>query len=95
MKRYRNEQGHLTVSINELFRLTAAEAREYYQHGAMYAHQGRVYALNRYTDRDAHGEAVEMAVFESADGYRVFTDPDHLGSVLPDVASDGLEFTRI
>lgn len=95
MKRYRDEQGRLTISIDELFQLTAAEARDYFQHGASYAHQGRIYTLKRYTDRDARGEAVEMALFESADGFRIFTDPDHLGSFLPGVASDGHEFTRI
>lgn len=69
-------------------------AREYYQDGGRYIYEGRAYTLRRYIDRDAHGNAVEVAQFVGIDGYNLFTDPARLGTFLPDVASDGQEITR-
>lgn len=50
--------------------------------------------LRRYTDKDAHGNAVEIAQFVGIDGYNLFTDPARLGTFLPGVASDGLEIIK-
>lgn len=95
MKRYRDAAGRMTMPIDQIAAETLEEARAYYQDGQQYAHQGRVYTLRRYIDQDAHGDAVEIAQFASADGYNLFTDPDRLGTFLPGVASDGLEIARV
>ena len=95
MKRYRDATGHLTMPLDQIAAETQAEARAYYQDGQQYTHQGRVYTLHRYTDQDAHGQPVEIAQFISADGYNLFTDPDCLGTFLPDIASAGLEITKV
>lgn len=94
MKRYRDSAGQLTMTVDEIAAATLDEAREYYQDGGRYIYEGRPYTLRRYTDRDAHGNAVEIAQFVGIDGYNLFTDPARLGTFLPGVASDGLEITR-
>lgn len=95
MKRYRDAAGRLTMTIDQLAQATRAEADAYYQDGGRYTYQGRAYTLRRYTDLDAHGDAVAMAQFASEDGYNLFTDPDRLGTFLPDVASAGQEIVRL
>lgn len=95
MKRFRTESGQLTMRLADVALATLEESRAYFIDGAQYLYQGRVYTLHRFTDADAHGDSVEMSVFDSIDGYRIYADPDMLGTFLPDVASEGLEFTRI
>ena len=63
MKRYRDAARRLTMTIDEIAAATLAEAREYYQDGGRYIYEGRAYTLRRYIDRDAHGNAVEVAQF--------------------------------
>ena len=94
MKRYRDATGRLTMTINKIAAETLEEARSYYQDGGRYIYQGRAYTLRRYTSTDAHGDLVEVAQFVGIDGYNLCTDPDRLGTFLPDVASDGLEIAR-
>ena len=94
MKRYRDVSGRLTMPIDQIAAETLNEARTYYQDGGRYIYQGTLYTLRRYTDKDAHGNAVELAQFTSVDGYNLFTDPARLGTFLPGVASDGQEITR-
>ena len=94
MKRYRDAAGRLTVTIDQIAAATLEEANAYYQDGERYIYQGIASTLHRYTDRDAHGDAVGVAQFTSADGYNLFTDPARLGTFLPDVSSDGQEITR-
>ena len=94
MKRYRDTAGRLTMTIDQIPAATLDEATAYYQNGGRYIYQGRAYTLRRYTDRDAHGNAVEIAQFVGIDGYNLFTDPARLGTFLPGVASDGQEITR-
>ena len=94
MTRYRDAARRLTMTIDEIAAATLAEGREYYQDGGRYIYEGRAYTLRRYIDRDAHGNAVEVAQFVGIDGYNLFTDPARLGTFLPDVASDGQEITR-
>lgn len=95
MKRFRDAAGRLTMTIDQVAHATRAEADAYYQDGGRYTYQGRAYTLRRYTDLDAHGESVEMAQFTSEYGYNLFTDPDRLGTFLPNVASDGMEITKL
>lgn len=94
MKRYRDAAGRLTMTIDQIAAATPEEANAYYQNGGRYVCEGRTYTLRRYTDKDTHGNAVEVAQFTSADGYNLFIDPARLGTFLPDVASDGQEITR-
>lgn len=94
MKRYRDAAGRLTMTINEISAATLDEANAYYQDGGRYIYEGRAYTLRRYTDKDAHGNAIEVAHFVGIDGYNLFTDPARLGTFLPGVASDGQEITR-
>ena len=94
MKRYRDNAGRLTMTIDQIAAATLNEANAYYQDGVRYIYEGRIYTLRRYTDKDAHENAVEVAQFTSADGYNLFTDPARLGTFLPDVASEGQEITR-
>lgn len=94
-KRYRDEAGRLTMSVDQIAAETLNESKEYYQDGGQYIHKGKVYTLRRYMDKTADGEDVEVAQFASKDGYNIFTDPACLGTFLPGVASDGMEITRI
>ena len=94
MKRFRDENGRLLFPISTVAELTRSEADEYYQDGAWYTHQGKLYQLRRFTNTDAHGTAVDMATLTSADGCTLFLVPERLGTFLPDVASDGLEIVR-
>lgn len=93
MKRYRDAAGRLTMTIDQIAAATLDEANAYYQDGWRYTYQGIAYTLRRYTDRDAHGDSVEVAQFVGIDGYNLFTDPARLGTFLPGVASDGQEIT--
>ena len=95
MKRYRDTAGRLTITTEQLAAETQEEGKAYYQEGAQYIHNGKIYTLHRYTRTDEQGHNVEIAHFESADGYSIFTDPARLGTFLPNVASDGLEIIRI
>lgn len=94
MKRYRDAAGRLTMTTDQLAAATLAEAREYYQDGGRYIYEGRAYTLRRYTDRDAHGNAVEIAQFVGIGGYNLFIAPARLGTFLPGVASDGQEIAK-
>ena len=94
MKRYRDAAGRLTMTIDQIAAATLDEANAYYQDSGRYIYEGRTYTLRRYTDKYAHGNAVEVAQFTSADGYNLFTDPARLGTFLPDVAGAGQEITR-
>lgn len=84
MKRYRNENGQLTISIEQLMKETAAEGAAYYQVGKEYLFfsEMRIYTLKEIDD---------LAHFESTDGHNLFIDPNGLGTFLPDIASDGCE----
>ena len=94
MKRYRDTAGQLTMTIDQIAAATLDEATAYYQDGGRYIYEGRAYTLRRYTDKDAHGDAVEIAQFVGLDGCNLFTDPARLGTFLPNVASEGQEITR-
>ena len=94
MKRFRDEDGRLTMSIDAIAKETADEARKYYRNGGRYIYQGAAYSLRRFIDRNAHGEIVEVAQFVGVNGKQLFVPPERLGTFLPSVASDGLEITK-
>lgn len=82
MKRFRNADGKLNVTFEELKSATVQEAASYYQIGAIYknAVDDREYVYLANDDCLAH--------FQSFDGYNLFIPIDVLGSFLPDVADD-------
>jgi len=95
MKRFRDEAGQLTITTDELAKLTLDEANAYYTHGARYEHSGKIYVCNRSSDRGVHRGIQEKVKFTSEDGHNLFFDPDKLGTFLPDIASDGLEIVKV
>lgn len=94
VKRFRTPDGALTMPVDMIAKLTRTEADAYFVDGADYIFQGEAYKLHRFLNKDAHGEMTEVAKFVSADGKQLFTDPERLGTFLPDVASDGQEITK-
>ena len=88
MKRYRNENGQLTMTLDQIKKETVAEADSYYRPGSIYqsAADSREYVYLLPTPGDG-----ELAHFQSFDGYNLFIPVDSLGTFLPDVASEGNE----
>lgn len=84
MKRYRNENGQLTIGIEQLKKETAGESAAYYQVGKEYlfCSEMRIYTLKEISD---------LAHFESKDGHHLFIASNGLGTFLQDVAADGEE----
>jgi hypothetical protein len=87
-KRYRNENGQLTMSIEQIKKETAAEAEIYYHVGGIYFYSAdsREYVMI---------SAGPLAHFQSFDGFNLFVPSDSLGTHLPDVASDGMELAFV
>lgn len=79
-KRYRDENGTLTVSLEELRELTEKEGKEYYQIGKTYRYHGEIY---EYVSNDDG-----LMTFES-DMKAFFIAEESCGTFLPDIASDG------
>lgn len=92
MKRYRDENGKLIKSIDEIKKETATEATEYYRPGSIYINNedGREYVYCIPDPGDG-----ELAHFQSFDGYNLFIPVDALGTFLPDVASAGKELVFV
>lgn len=88
MKKYRNENGQLTMTLDQIKKETAAEAASYYRPGSIYQNgaDGLEYVYLIPTSGDG-----ELAHFQSFDGYNLFIPVDSLGTFLPDVASEGNE----
>ena len=87
-KRYRDENGHLTMSLEDLKKATLPEAMEYYKRGHIYysATDGREYVYLIPVPEDG-----ELAHFQSFDGFNLFIPLESLGAFLPAVASAGNE----
>ena len=84
-KLYRDENGQLTVKLEELFKLTEADGLEYYRIGAIYRYHkdDDEYVL---TERDGG-----LMHFQSFGGKHLFIPCYSLGSFLPWIASEDLE----
>lgn len=92
MKRYRNEKGQFTMSLDQVKKETVQEATNYYRPGSIY--------LNREDDRECvylkpTPEDRELAHFQSFDGFNLFIPLKSLGTFLPDVASEGSELVFV
>lgn len=85
MKKYRDGNGRITKSLEQIKVETAAEAATYYRTGGLYFNfaDSREYVYIEICETLAH--------FQSFDGYNLFIPVDSLGTFLPDVASDGAE----
>lgn len=92
MKRYRDENGRLTTTIDQIKREIRKEALDYYRSGKIYlnAADGREYVCLMWAPGDG-----ELAHFQSFDGYNLFIPVDSLGTFLPDVASKGMELILV
>ena len=91
-KRFRDENGKLTMRIAEIARATFDEAMDYYRTGNIYLNKadGREYVLLMWVPGDG-----ELAHFQSFDGYNIFVPLDRLGTFLPDVADAGMELIKV
>ena len=85
-RRFRDENGKLTDSVEEIAKKTLAEARNYYVADEVYEQKGKLYIFR---------QNKENSLFEGMDGERIFVVPERLGTYLPDVASEGMSFARI
>lgn len=91
VKKYRTPEGTLSCSLAELKEKTLPEALEYYIPGYLYVYQGKTYLL------DNLGLTGKCAVFINVaqDNDRLLVSVSGLGTFLPDVASKGMEITRL
>ena len=60
MKRYRDNAGRLTMTIDQIAAATLNEANAYYQDGGRYIYEGRIYTLRpvSYTHLDVYKRQV-------------------------------------
>lgn len=86
MKRYRDENGKLLMSLEEIKKATVEEGRSYYKKGHIYKYKDIEYVLI---------EVGPLYWFQSFEGYNLFVTDDSIGTHLPEVASDGLELILI
>lgn len=88
-KKYRDENGKLRLSSAELAQATAADGAEYYTVGGTFYSCSDGYEYVRLAD------CGETAVFKTAEGRTLLIPSNTLGTLLPDVASTGMEFIKI
>ena len=84
-RRFCDENGQLTHSIEEIAKLTQAEAMNYYIDGDVYNFRGEPYIFHK---------SGQNAMFESKTGGMMNFSPDKLGTLLPDVAVGGMSFVK-
>jgi len=84
-RRFRDEHGKLTETVEEIGKKTLTEARNYYIDGDRYENNGKIYTF-RVTD--------ENMMFECGNT-KWFVAPELMGTYLPDVASEGNAFVKV
>jgi len=87
-KRYRDEYGRLTIRSDELSVITKEEGLAYYTVGEKYlcASDNRIY------------ECVEMGeniITFTSGKFELSIDKHSCGTFLPDIASEGMELTKV
>lgn len=84
-KRFRDENGNLTCTLQELYNITRPEADKYFQVGWTYlnAADGEEYLFVECDE--------VLNYFKSFNGKHLFIPVETAGSFLPDVASEGME----
>lgn len=93
-KRYRDEQGVLTLPLEQVCAETLAEANDYYQTGEKYyllSEGANEYICTRWVENgDNHIR------FDSVDNSKhIHCDPGRMGTFLPNVATRGNEIIRV
>lgn len=86
-KRYRDSQGHLTKTIEEIKQLTAQEAGEYFQNGKRYMIPSE--GLDKVFIFHQDSISTYFVCAESQD--KIFCPLESLGTYLPSVSSEGME----
>lgn len=91
-KRFRDENGQLTMSIEEIARATFSEAMDYYRAGSIYLNKEdeEEYVLLMWTPGSG-----ELAHFQSFGNRNLFIPYERLGTFLPDVADEGNELIKV
>lgn len=85
-RRFRDENGQLAKTIEEVSKLTQAEALNYYTDGDRYESGGNIYTFRK--------SGMHMS-FVSETGGETEVHPDKLGTFLPDVEYLGMSFTKV
>lgn len=88
-KRFRDENGKLALSLEELAKQTRKEALSYYKVGKTYMYHGDN-ELYEYIKKDGF-----LAYFKSLSGDDLIIPIDNLGSFIPGVASYGMELELV
>lgn len=83
-KRFRDENGLLNCSLEELKEKTRAEGLSYYKVGHVYGHENKVYVYVENIDGLAR-----FQLYKS--DKEILIPVENLGTFLPDVASEGRE----
>lgn len=84
-KRFRDENGNLSCTLQELYNITRHEADKYFQVGCIYLNAAD---QEEYILTDCDGVLYQ---FRSCDGKNLFIPVENAGSFLLDVASSGKE----
>lgn len=88
-KRFRDENGNLTCTLQELYNITRHEADKYFQAGCIYlkAADQEEYILVNCEE--------ELYFFHSFSGKKLFIPVENAGVFLPDIASEGMELILV
>lgn len=92
MKRFRDENGCLTMPLSEVEKATFQEAMDYYRAGHIYLNMAdnEEYVMLLATQGDG-----ELAHFQSFNNKDRFIPFNSLGTFLPGVASEGMELIKV
>lgn len=90
-KRFRDENGNLTINTKELAQATLKEAEEYYQDGELYRYKNKKYILVKSLDTNGKVDKVELF---SDNGEKITLINEKMETFLPNVASYGLEIQK-
>lgn len=85
-KRFRDENGILTESIEKIAELTLDEGLGYYIDGDRYRYRDEEYTFKK---------SVDGMWFENDDGRKITVSPDNIGTFLPGIAEAKNSFTKI
>lgn len=88
-KRFRDENGKLTCTLKEVYKITRPEADKYFQVGCIYydATTQEEYVLVNCEEG--------LYNFHSFSGKKLFIPVENAGSFLPDIASEGMELILV
>lgn len=85
-RRFRDEHGKLNEPVEEIAKKTLPEARNYYINGDKYENNGKIYTF-KVTEQNMY--------FEGKDSEKIFVEPNLMGTLLPDVATEGSSFVKV